>query len=386
MSSEELIAPLLSPLQIRGARLPNRILMSPMGKAGASDGVPGEKLATYYRRRAEAGVGTIYTGMLYVNHDGTADGFGSGEGTIPHMWGDEALEGWRRLVEGIHAAGGLIFPQLGHIGAMLETGKDPDRVSYTPSGTWGPTDRITSYSKEAVANFSKPGRAMTEQDIQDVINAFAESAANAKSVGFDGIAIHGGHGYLIDNFLWEGTNLRDDDWGGDHVGRTRFAVEIIRAVRSAIGEDMPISFRFSQWKPQDFETRLAETPQQLEEILGPLADAGVDIFEASARDFSEPAFADLPENLSYWARKITGKTTVMFGGTGVYREKHQSTMTPPKTINNLDDIMHRYNHGDFDLLAVGRSLLNDPLWLEKVRSGTEFLPFNPGCLSLDYLE
>jgi 2,4-dienoyl-CoA reductase-like NADH-dependent reductase (Old Yellow Enzyme family) len=384
---ETSIAPLLEPIAIGRAKLPNRFIMSPMARAGALNGIPGEDVAAYYRRRAEGGVGTIYTGSVFVPHEGTMDGFGTGEGRSPHLWTDAALEGWRRVVEGVHAAGSLILPQLAHVGVMKPASGRPDDPAFSPSGIWGPTDRLTAYSKEAIAALdARAGRAMTEADILEVIDAFAASARKAKAIGFDGIALHGGHGYLIDGFLWAETNLRKDRWGGSHVERTRFAVEVVRAVRAAIGEDMLISFRFSQWKPQDFDARLAESPRQLEEILGPIADAGVDVFEASARDFSEPAFDDLPDNLAYWTRKVSGKPTVMVGGTAVRRGKYDATLAPPQTVDNLDDIMRRYEHGEFDLLAVGRALLNDPQWLERARTGAPFLPFNPECLSLGYLE
>src|SRR4051812_38128631 len=103
---------------------------------------------------------------------------------------------------------------------------------------------------------------MTEAEIEEAIAAYVRCARNAMDVGFDGIALHGAHGYLIDNFLWEGTNLRQDRWGGDRRRRGEFAVEIIRRIRAAIGEGPPIFFRFSQWKQQDFRATLADNPEE----------------------------------------------------------------------------------------------------------------------------
>jgi 2,4-dienoyl-CoA reductase-like NADH-dependent reductase (Old Yellow Enzyme family) len=381
-----LIAPLLEPMQIRGTKFRNRIAMSPVARAGCQDGVPGEELAAYYRKRAECGVGTIFTGSVFVNHKETADGYGVGVGKTPSLSTTAALEAWRRIVDSVHAAGSLIIPQLLHVGVMKAPSGQPDDIAFSPSGTWGPTDRPTGYTKEAIAALSgRQIHAMTEAEILEIIEAFADSARNAKAVGFDGIALHGAHSYLIDSFLWGGTNLRKDRWGGDHVGRTRFAAELVRAIRAAIGKDMLISIRFSQWKPQDFDARLARSPKELEEILRPLVDASVDILDASSRDFSEPAFDDRPENLPYWTRKVMGMPTMMVGGTAVLRQKFDAPLAPPQTINNLEEIMRRYEHGEFDLLAVGRALLNDPQWLERAREGGPFLPFNPKCLSLAYV-
>src|SRR5690554_6997155 len=102
---------------------------------------------------------------------------------------------------------------------------------------------------------------MTHEDIQDVVRAFAQAAKDAKAIGCDAVELHGAHGYLIDQFFWEGTNQRDDEYGGSMENRGRFAVEIIRAVREAVGPDFPIIFRFSQWKQQDYTARLAPTPE-----------------------------------------------------------------------------------------------------------------------------
>jgi 2,4-dienoyl-CoA reductase-like NADH-dependent reductase (Old Yellow Enzyme family) len=300
------------------------------------------------------------------------------------MWSEPALAGWRRIVERVHEAGALIFPQLMHIGIMKYPGSGGlyrEDVIAGPSGFWGATDRPTGLDEETVARLNVPGRALSESEIGDIITAYGASAANARAAGFDGIALHGGHGYLIDSFLWAGTNHRGDRWGGDHVERTRFAVEVVRAVRAAVGEDMPISFRFSQWKPQDFTAHLGATPGELEEVLGPIGDAGVDIFEASTRDFADPAFPDSPLSLAGWTRQLTGKLTAMVGGVAVYRDRFAATLSPPRTIDNLEDVMERHARGEFDLLQVGRALLNDPQWLVKARRGEDFLPFDPACFT-----
>ena len=157
----------------------------------------------------------------------------------------------------------------------------------------------------------------TDEDIADVVAGFGRAASDAAAAGFDGLALHGAHGYLIDAFLWGETNRRAAPWGGDAASRTRFAVEVVKACRAAIGEDMPLIFRFSQWKQQDFRAKLAGTPQELETILCPLADAGVDLFDASVRYFNTPAFPKENElSLAGWAKKLTGKLSGAVGGIG----------------------------------------------------------------------
>jgi 2,4-dienoyl-CoA reductase-like NADH-dependent reductase (Old Yellow Enzyme family) len=211
---------------------------------------------------------------------------------------------------------------------------------------------------------------MTEREIQDVIDAYARSARHAREAGFDGIAIHGAHGYLIDTFLWDQTNRRTDAWGGDRRARARFAAEVVRAIRREAGESLPIFFRFSQWKQQDFKARLAATPQELEEVLGPIADAGVDVFDGSVRYFDRAEFEGSPLNLSGWARKLTGKLAMAIGGIGLDRGFYDSKRDGRAGgSDNFALLMKRFERGEFDLVAVGRALLNEPRWTEKLRHG-----------------
>ena len=394
MPSSSRIDALLQPVKIRGVELPNRVIMSPMTRGASPNGVPTPAVAAFYRRRAEGGVGTIFTESVFVEDKGTMGKFDLEGGDDrqtgwPLMFTDAALEGWRRVVDEVHAAGGLIFPQLMHLGIQRTPARGQawsDIHISSPSGIFGTPDQIAALKEDAAKALNCPEKAMTEAEILAVINAFARAAANAKSVGFDGIALHGGHGYLIDNFLREETNRRTDRWGGDHVGRTRFAVELVRAVRKAIGDEMLISFRFSQWTHHDLDAQLSKTPEQLKQILEPIAEAGVDIFEASARDFRDTVYEGSPLNISGWTRKLINKPVVMVGGTGVRRDRYESALTPPQVVDNVDEVMERYAAGEFDLLAIGRALLNDPNWLKRARTGEPFLPFNPACLKIGYVE
>lgn len=378
------IEALFEPLTVKSVTFRNRIVMAPMTRNFSPGGIPGPDVAAYYRRRGEGGVGAIMTEATCIEHKGAVGDAGLGEHGTPYMYGDAQLQGWRRVVEEVHATGAVIFSQLWHMGVMKKpgTGPYPDYPACRPAGLWGPADRVTVLARDYVEMMSKPAAPMSDREIADVIEAFARCAASAKAAGFDGIALHGGHGYLIDTFLWAETNTRDDHWGGDHADRTRFAAEIVRAVRRRIGEDMPISLRFSQWKSQDYDARLAHTPAELEQILTPLSEAGVDIFDASTRNFQPPEFEGSNLNLAGWAKKLTGKPSIMVGGTGVQRGKYDSALKPPTTVNNLDKVMERYERGEFDLLAIGRSLLNDSNWISRARSGEEFLPFDPRCMQV----
>ena len=239
--------PLFKPFQTPNLALKNRLVMAPMTRSHSPQGVPGQDVVDYYRRRAEGGIGLIITEGTTINHP-----VASNDVNIPFFHGEDSLDGWRNVLAAVHAAGGKIFPQLWHMGAQRAAGQgpNPELEAIGPSG------------------YSKPGeqtaRIMTRKDIDDVIAAFAQAARDAKALGFDGIELHGAHGYLIDQFFWAELNKRDDHYNGSIADRTRFAVEIIRAVRHEVGNDYPVALRFSQFKIGAYDAKLANNPHEFE--------------------------------------------------------------------------------------------------------------------------
>ncbi len=352
---------LFQPFTLGKLSLANRFVMAPMTRGFSPNGVPGADVAAYYRRRAENGVGLIVTEGTLINHPAA-----SGDPNWPNFHG-ESLDGWRKVVNEVHAAGGKIVPQIWHIGTTRKVGSlpNPESLPIGPSG-------ITA-SGEVV---SEP---LTVAQIEAVVGAYAQAAADAKRLGFDGVEIHGAHGYLIDQFFWEKTNLRTDKYGGDLVKRTRFAVEVIKACRNAVGPDFPIIFRFSQWKGADYTAKLAKKAAELEQLLLPLADAGVDIFHCSTRKYWEPEFADSDLNLAGWAKKITNKPTITVGSVGIDTVFHSSAPEVKATFEaNMKGLMKGIEQEEFDLVAVGRAILQDPAWVKKLQEGniTELLAYN----------
>jgi 2,4-dienoyl-CoA reductase-like NADH-dependent reductase (Old Yellow Enzyme family) len=207
---------------------------------------------------------------------------------------------------------------------------------------------------------------MTEADIKDTIQAFGRAAADAKRLGFDCIEIHGAHGYIIDQFFWEQTNNRTDQYGGKTLAeRSRFAIEVIKEIRKQVGEDFAIIMRLSQWKSTDYNYKMAKTPEEMESWLIPMAEAGVDIFHCSQRRFWEPEFEGSDLNFAGWAKKITGKPTITVGSVGLSGEFLAAFAGESSQPSSLDELIRRFERGDFDLVAVGRPLLADPHWVEK---------------------
>jgi 2,4-dienoyl-CoA reductase-like NADH-dependent reductase (Old Yellow Enzyme family) len=372
-ATDPAVALLFRPMPFGPATLRNRIAMAPMTRNRSPGGVPGEDVAAYYRRRADGGVGLVITEGTYVDHPAA-----SGYEKVPMLAGEAALAGWRHVVDSVHAAGALIIPQLWHVGAVRRLGMSPDP---TIAGI-GPMD-VTEDGKRVV-------RAMTEADVEAVAESYARAAAAAIQVGFDGIELHGAHGYLIDQFLWHRSNRRTDSFGGPIENRVRLAGRIVAAVRGAIGTRMPLVFRFSQWKMSDYEARLAETPDELARFLGPLAAAGVDHFHVSTRRFWEPAFAGSDLSLAGWTRKLSGKPVIAVGSVGLDKPHQTRRLRTPENVRaavtDLRLVTERMAADEFDLVAVGRALLADFAWPAKVRRGDypSIAPLTPEALETFY--
>ena len=344
---------LFQPFEFKGLKLPNRVVMAPMTRSHSPGGVATDEVAAYYARRAKAEVGLIVS-----EGTGVARPASLNDPNIPRFHGEAELAGWKSVIDAVHAEGGLMAPQLWHVGAVRSRHPTwaPDGPYDSPSGVSSPGHKF--------------GEPMSEEDIADAISAFAVAAGDAKRLGFDAVELHGAHGYLIDQFFWSGTNERDDLFGGPAVGdRTRFAAEILKAVRAAVGPDFPVIIRLSQWKQQDFEVKIAETPALLEAWLDPLAEAGADCFHCSQRRFWEPEFDDSELNFAGWAKKLTGKPTITVGSVGLTGEFVASYGGEASKPASLDELLRRLERDEFDLVAVGRALLQDPQWAVKVHQG-----------------
>lgn len=364
-STDILFQPFTSPkLTLR-----NRIVMAPMTRNMAPGGVPGQANAAYYARRAAGEVGLILSEGTVVDRPASRN-----LPNIPFFHGDAALAGWGGVIDAVHAAGGKMGPQIWHTGGTTADPSYERPALDTPSGLNQPGEVV--------------GEPMSEEAIADTVAAFARSALAARQLGFDTLELHGAHGYLIDQFFWPATNRRTDRWGGATIGeRSRFAAEVVAAVRAAVGPDFPILLRLSQWKQQDYAARLATTPAEMEAWLQPLADAGVDIFHASQRRFWEPEFPEVDGekglNFAGWAKKITDLPTISVGSVGLSSDFFSAFGGQSSAVSGLEPLIERMERGEFDLIAVGRVLLSDPQWAAKVKAGRigDLAEFNPAAMA-----
>jgi 2,4-dienoyl-CoA reductase-like NADH-dependent reductase (Old Yellow Enzyme family) len=363
---------LFQPFKLKSLNIRNRVVMAPMTRSFSPNGVPTADVAAYYRKRAEGEVGLILSEGTVINRPSS-----SNDANIPHFYGEQALAGWQNIINGVHAGGGSMGPQIWHMGIM-----DNHQSGWVPSVPF-----------EGPSGLNRPdfnnGTAMTDADIADTITAFGQAAADAKRLGFDCVEIHGAHGYLIDQFFWDATNLRTDGFGGKTLPqRSRFAIEVIKEVRRQVGDDFAIIIRLSQFKPAAYNNKLAKTPAEMEAWLTPMADAGVDIFHCSQRRFWEPEFEGDDLNFAGWAKKLSGKATITVGSVGLTNDFFTAFSGESSAPSGLDELMRRMDRGDFDLVAIGRPLLADPHWAQKIRDNrtTELKGFTAAALGQLVLE
>ena len=361
-------SPLFKPVDVDGLHLRNRLVMAPMTRQFSPGGVPTEDVVAYYRRRASS-LGLLITEGTYVDHPsaGASD-------PVPRFYGADALAAWRRVAGAVHAEGAAIFPQLWHLGAQRKPGMPPFPAApvISPSGL-DAAGRVV-------------GEPASPRALADIAASFARAAADARAAGFDGVELHGAHGYLLDQFHWPATNRRDDVYGGDVCGRVRFSAEVAAAVRAAVGPDFPVAFRFSQWKGGHYDARIAETPDELAAFLTPLVNAGVSLFHVSTRRYWLPAFDGSDRTLAGWTRHLTGMPVIAIGSVGVaapFFARPDENAQPSLTLAPLVDLLRR---GEFDLVALGRAVLADPEWARKLAEARlgEIRPYDKSAGSVLY--
>ncbi len=214
------------PIKVGAWELPNRIIMAPLTRCRASEGrVPNALMAEYYAQRASAG--------LILSEATSVDPMGVGYRNTPGIWSDEQVEGWKLVTKAVHDAGGRILLQLWHVGRISDPIYLNGQLPVAPSAV-KPDGHVSHVRPEKT--FVTP-RALETDEIPAVVEAYRKGAENAKRAGFDGVEIHGANGYLLDQFLQDSTNKRDDQYGGSVENRARLMLEVTDAVISVWGPD-----------------------------------------------------------------------------------------------------------------------------------------------------
>jgi 2,4-dienoyl-CoA reductase-like NADH-dependent reductase (Old Yellow Enzyme family) len=345
------VAPLFRPLKVGAFTLRNRFVMPGMQRGWCKKGEPSPELAAYYGKRAAGGIALVISESCAIDHESA-----TAQRTAAHLTPATA-DAWARCIAAARDAGSEMLLQLWHEGGVRA---NRDGLTLSPSGLGHPK--------------LAQGRAMTADDIETIRDAYVRSAGLAQRAGASGIEVHCAHGYFLDLFLWPDTNRRDDGYGGDDIAqRVRFPAEIVAAIRARCGKDFLISVRFSQWKEHDYGAKIAPTPQDLAVMVTAFREAGADILHASTRRFWIPEWPGKDWSLAGWTRHLSGLPTITVGSVGLNKDIMESFTTDGAMVTtipqSLAELARRMEQGEFDLVSVGRSLISDPDWVNKVRAG-----------------
>lgn len=351
------LSPLYAPREVRNVKLGNRLAVAPMTRVTATEtGVPTETMAAYYERFARGGFGLVITEGSYIDK-----AFSQAYAYQPGLADDIQASGWRAVVDVVHAAGGKVFAQIQHAGALSQ-GNRYRAGTVAPAAVQPRGEQMQFYRGQGP--YQVP-RAMSDEEIADVIASFGAAAVRAVGVsGFDGVEVHGANGYLLDQFLTDYTNLRHDRWGGNIAQRLAFSTEVAKAVRNAVGDRAPVGIRISQGKVNDFVHKWTEAEAGAEAVFGTLADAGLDFIHVTEFEAWRPAFGNEGASLVQLARKHAPGVTIIANG---------NLHDPVRAIEVMQD--------GADIVALGRGALSNPDWPHRVQARGALAEFDRAVLA-----
>ncbi|MFI7741644.1 oxidoreductase [Kocuria rhizosphaericola] len=335
---------LWSPLTIGPTPLENRVALAPMTRISATeDGLVTEKMVSYYEAFARGGFGLLVTEGIYPD---TAHS--QGYLHQPGIATDEQARSWAAVVEAVHGGGAKIFAQLMHAGSQSQGSRFAE-ATVGPSAVAPKGEQLGFYRGEGPYRVPEE---ITAEQMEEVRRSFVAAALRAEEAGFDGVEIHGANGYLLDQFLTDYLNRRTDEYGGSPENRVRFAAEICRAVREAVGPDTAVGIRISQAKVSDHDHRWAGGAEEAEVIFSTLAATGIDFLHTTEYKAYAPAFGEDGEPLAALAKRYSGLPVIANG--------HLDD--PETAVSLLAD-------GAADVVALGKAALANRNWPHRVRDG-----------------
>ena len=321
---------LLEPLQIGALTIPNRIVMAPLTRCRCSPGrVPNDLMAEYYGQRSRFG--------MILCEATSVDSLGVGYPDTPGIWSEEQVAGWKKVTDRVHAEGGIILCQLWHVGRISDPIYLDGKTPVAPSAV-KPAGHVSLLRPEK--GFETP-RALTVDEIKEVVSQYKRGAENAKKAGFDGVEIHGANGYLIDQFLQDSTNLRDDGYGGSVENRMRFMLEVVDAVVSVWGAD---------------RVGMHLAPRGDAHDMGDSDSRG--LFLSVARELGKRKLAFLCARENHDTEPVGPSMKVAFGGVFIANEGFTA-----------ETAREAISAGKADAVAFGKTAIANPDLVERFRTG-----------------
>lgn len=337
---------LFSPITIGHMKLKNRVVMAPMTRSRAINGIPNAIMAQYYGERATAG--------LIITEGVAPSPNGSGYARIPGLWSEEHINGWKLVTDSVHKNGGLIFSQIMHTGRASHADNMTEGSEIVAPSAIKLSGEIYTDSK-GLQSYPEP-KAMTLEDIKQAQNEFVQAAVNAIKAGFDGVEIHGANGYLIDQFLNIATNQRTDEYGGSLENRNRFLTELLSMMTEAIGADK-IGLRvspFGVFNDMGVADDIHEQYAALTQIASDLKIAYIHVVDLESMGASH-----IPSSIKQKIRETFDGAYILSGG-----------YDKAKANQDLDG-----NLGE--LVAFGRPFISNSNLVEKLQNDMELTSPNP---------
>lgn len=346
--------PVLTPYSLNDVTLANRAVVAPMTRNSATvEGVPTDRMVDYYRSFATGGFGAIISEGTY-----TDTSYSQGYIRQPGLINQTQIDGWRAVTDAVHEAGGVIFVQLMHAGAL--SFYLPHTIA--PSVFYPAGERKKGYGEGGP--YPTP-IAMNEEHIAEAIEGFVGSAQAAVDAGFDGIEIHGANGYLIDQFLTDYSNTREDHYGGPIANRARFGVEVAQAVRSKVPNEIPVGVRLSQGKINHALYEWPNGPVDAEVVFKEFGSSGADFLHVAneGQTWKDTAHYVGGRSLSQYAREVSGLPVIANGD-----------------LQESDLAAHVIGDRHADLISLGRSALVNRDWPRRIADGTPIDEFDPAMV------
>ncbi|MFI7481345.1 alkene reductase [Kocuria sp. M1R5S2] len=343
---------LFAPLTVGSVELPNRVIMAPLTRVRSGrDGVPNALNVEHYAQRSS--VGLIVTEGTYPSVVGQAFPYQPGIATTEHV------EGWRRVADAVHGAGGRLFMQVMHGGRISHPGFNGGQRPVAPSAVAAPQSTYTYEGKEPLP----VPRALAAEELPGVVEDFVQGARNAVEAGMDGVEIHGANGYLLHQFLAPGANLRTDEYGGTPANRARLVVEVVRAVAAAVGPDR-VGLRISP--EHNIQGTVEEDHDDVVATYGALLDGVADLGLAYLSVLHDELEGDFVQGLR---RRFGGVVLVNRGRR--WGEMHHA------------EAQRLVDGGLADAVVIGRAVIANP---DLVRRWQEGLPVAPADPSTFYTQ
>ena len=345
---------LFTPFNLKGFKLKNRIGLAPMTRMSSSNSsIPRQDVFDFLVLRAKNEVSIIYTEAIVTDYE-SAQGY-PGQARILNQ---AQIDAWKPVVKEIQKEGAIAIMQIFHCGRIAWPEVNPANRIIAPSP-------ITVKDKNAMTGLPYPvPKAMSQFDIDHVITGFVETAKGAIEAGFDGVEIHGAHGYLISQFLSPYSNQRTDIYGNSIENRYRFAHEVIHAVKKVIPDDRLLTFRISDWGVADMKISLLGSKEEYQNIIKYLSNEPIDAISVSTYAYDKKAFGT-DKNMAQLTREATELPIMICGS--IY--DHESA---EKALE------------DADIILSAKSLLLNPNWVEDVRENKTLKPYKSEEAAIAY--